>query len=253
MLSTLLILSAILPAGGADLACSAPPVAAAEVGDAYDELALDYEAAREEWREKIRSAEDSRERKALRAAPPAVEYWPRFEALADDGEGEALLWMVMHVRDKGVRSSKRGEVVRPLFERLVEHHVNEPWFGDVPEEIYTQRRYLGEQEALALLVHIDEASEVDETRAVALFSAARILQRSEGEGNEQRVAAIYERIETEFADTSVAAEVTRIKMAAQTEVGKVAPDFDGQTIDGLAFKLSEYRGKVVMLDFFGFW
>ena len=32
-----------------------------------------------------------------------------------------------------------------------------------------------------------------------------------------------------------------------------APDFDAKTIDGHEFKLSDYRGKVVLLDFYGFW
>ena len=32
-------------------------------------------------------------------------------------------------------------------------------------------------------------------------------------------------------------------------VGKVAPDIEGQDQDGVKFKLSDYRGKVVLLDF----
>ena len=32
-------------------------------------------------------------------------------------------------------------------------------------------------------------------------------------------------------------------------VGKVAPDIDGVDQDGVKFKLSDYRGKVVLLDF----
>ncbi|MCA9321957.1 MAG: redoxin domain-containing protein [Planctomycetes bacterium] len=37
------------------------------------------------------------------------------------------------------------------------------------------------------------------------------------------------------------------------QVGMVAPDIKGQDQDGIAFKLSDYRGKVVMLDFWGHW
>lgn len=35
--------------------------------------------------------------------------------------------------------------------------------------------------------------------------------------------------------------------------GKLAPDIAGTDIDGVAFKLSDYRGKVIMLDFWGSW
>jgi cytochrome oxidase Cu insertion factor (SCO1/SenC/PrrC family) len=37
------------------------------------------------------------------------------------------------------------------------------------------------------------------------------------------------------------------------DVGKLAPDIEGEDIDGQKFKLSEYRGKVVLLDFWGHW
>jgi hypothetical protein len=36
-------------------------------------------------------------------------------------------------------------------------------------------------------------------------------------------------------------------------IGKVAPEIEGEDIDGKAFKLSDYRGKVVVLDFWGHW
>jgi peroxiredoxin len=36
-------------------------------------------------------------------------------------------------------------------------------------------------------------------------------------------------------------------------IGKVAPDIEGEDIDGRRFKLSDYRGKVVLLDFWGNW
>ncbi|MFK7768665.1 MAG: hypothetical protein AB8B55_15705 [Mariniblastus sp.] len=37
------------------------------------------------------------------------------------------------------------------------------------------------------------------------------------------------------------------------KVGKIAPDIVGEDLDGVAFKLSDYRGKVVMIDFWGDW
>jgi hypothetical protein len=36
-------------------------------------------------------------------------------------------------------------------------------------------------------------------------------------------------------------------------VGKVAPEIEGEDLDGVKFKLSDYRGKVVVLDFWGDW
>ena len=36
-------------------------------------------------------------------------------------------------------------------------------------------------------------------------------------------------------------------------IGMVAPDIIGEDIDGKQFKLSDYRGKVVLIDFWGNW
>ena len=36
-------------------------------------------------------------------------------------------------------------------------------------------------------------------------------------------------------------------------IGKVAPEISGIDVDGRKFKLSDYRGKVVVLDFWGDW
>jgi len=38
-----------------------------------------------------------------------------------------------------------------------------------------------------------------------------------------------------------------------TSVGALAPEIAGNDLDGVAFRLSEYRGKVVLLDFWGNW
>ena len=37
------------------------------------------------------------------------------------------------------------------------------------------------------------------------------------------------------------------------EIGNQAPEIQGEDIDGVKFKLSDYRGKVVVLDFWGDW
>ena len=37
------------------------------------------------------------------------------------------------------------------------------------------------------------------------------------------------------------------------QIGMVAPDIEGADLDEVAFKLSDYRGKVVVLDFWGDW
>jgi hypothetical protein len=41
--------------------------------------------------------------------------------------------------------------------------------------------------------------------------------------------------------------------AESSVIGQAAPEIEGEDIDGVAFKLSDYRGKVVLIDFWGHW
>jgi len=43
------------------------------------------------------------------------------------------------------------------------------------------------------------------------------------------------------------------KTGISTEVGDPAPEIEGVDADGKVFRLSDYRGKVVLLDFWGSW
>ena len=71
--------------------------------------------------------------------------------------------------------------------------------------------------------------------------------------------SVYERLLKSFAEVPVADST----MGAQAEkrlfqirhlsVGRVAPEIQGEDIFGKSFKLSDYRGKVVVLSFWGHW
>ena len=53
--------------------------------------------------------------------------------------------------------------------------------------------------------------------------------------------------------TMARSELGGLRNMLRLAIGKVAPDIEGEDIDGNKFKLSDYRGKVVVLDFWGNW
>jgi hypothetical protein len=50
-----------------------------------------------------------------------------------------------------------------------------------------------------------------------------------------------------------AGEFNPDKLPVGLEIGNLAPNIEGEDLDGNKFQLSDYRGKVVMLDFWGDW
>lgn len=57
----------------------------------------------------------------------------------------------------------------------------------------------------------------------------------------------------ELISDTIGSKIKMLETRANVAVGKVAPDIEGPDIDDVEFKLSDYRGKVVMLDFWGDW
>jgi hypothetical protein len=77
----------------------------------------------------------------------------------------------------------------------------------------------------------------------------------------QEAQTRFERLAKDYGDlsarqNSTMKELAHIKLDALRDpvtVGKAVPEIEGEDIDGKKFKLSDYRGKVVLLDFWGNW
>lgn len=64
-------------------------------------------------------------------------------------------------------------------------------------------------------------------------------------------------ISIEKAPSEVPVEAPKVvgmeSLSETVVVGKEAPDFTIKDVDGKEWKLSDYRGKTVLLDFWAFW
>ncbi len=56
-----------------------------------------------------------------------------------------------------------------------------------------------------------------------------------------------------FLTTALHAEAASQPAQGGFEIGQTAPEIEGQDIEGKPMKLSEFRGKVVVINFWGFW
>jgi hypothetical protein len=145
---------------------------------------------------------------------------------------------------------------------LIENYMN----SDQAELLVMSLGQQGGRFAMAFeyLDWIADEAQSDAVRGGALLGQVRqySMLAEEGELDDEQHAkamAICDRIESEFAEVETImgmlgamVEPLRFEMT-HLVVGKPVPDIEGEDLDGVTFKLSDYRGKVVMLDFWGDW
>jgi hypothetical protein len=97
------------------------------------------------------------------------------------------------------------------------------------------------------------------TLALGRALAAKTDELGENQAEADKVAAEAEKylaaaIELYADNARTKADTEReLKTLRTIRVGKEAPEIKGPDLDGKDFKLSDYRGKVVLLDFWGHW
>ena len=245
--------------GGAEL--GAPFVGSpgvARSSDRFEDLEREYRTAYETWRSQIRAAEDSSARRAVRKREPGPAYWPRFEALEVAGSLPALLWMVDNVNFSGKRRSEQDALVAELYGRMIDRYSNDAGYLTGLEELFGDRRLRSADDGSALDALADRATESAPNERTAAFVAWYRAMNDAGSKDTSRSTAALETLERLEANEHLPEEQRelsrkRIFRARHLVVGAEAPLFEGQTPSGDPIALADYRGQVVLLDFFGFW
>jgi len=259
MLSILLALAlGPAPRGESATTVIATPTSASrqDAAATYPGLVKEFEAAVKAWRDELRalSKTDKAKAEALEKQHPVSAFWPRFEELGAS-DGRALLWM-LEEGDKlpGTKSETVATKSR-LVAELLEKHASQPWAGtDLPRALARQRIWFDEEWVRTQLDALATASKSKEVSASALAAlAARLTGKNATPAELERAKAIEARLAAEFAETNAAKAAAEKNAGAKYEKGGVPDDFEATDTDGVKFKLSDYRGKVVMLDFWGFW
>jgi hypothetical protein len=172
------------------------------------------------------------------------------EAFAPD----ALLWVVQKTR-----GSKANEAVKILLK----DHIQSPKMDSVPRFLL----YSGMPQADDHLRTLLEKNKDKKVQGFACLSLAQLYKmRAEDpktpDAKRERLygqATEYcDRVVKDFADVKsyrplgdlAKSELFEIK---NLRIGQIAPIIEGEDIDGKKFSLKDYRGKVVMLDFWGNW
>jgi hypothetical protein len=187
------------------------------------------------------------------AAPPspADRYRPMLEELAKAGSPRACVWFVSNIWHTS------PDVVA-LKSRCLDVITAAELDADLARRfgwgIELLVRQLGaatvEPKVLALAERV-----ADETRVSLLFSlAVALCETARDDAQRERGIALLRQVVERWPDGDYA-KGAEGKLFRYTKllVGQPAPDFEATDVDGNAFRLSDYAGKVTVIDFWGFW
>jgi hypothetical protein len=181
---------------------------------------------------------------------PVVE---RLLAYADASQGEDVaLYLSRAVRYGGVAQGSAG---RDAFMRMLEHHPKSPSWAALGQALPRMLRSFDEEVRERVVEALTESPDPDVRGWGAVMMHAQTIAESPRDSEEYRKAKAALLAAREAAkDATVRSELSGpIDLRELLGVGAVPPDIEGLDLEGAAFKLSDYRGKIILLSFWGDW
>jgi len=169
------------------------------------------------------------------------------------------------------RTSRQGPYLCPvallLFqypdaERLLRRVLDgNPDRNDRGAACYWLARYLSQQAKMVRRLRDDPARVKDYERYPGAAPIATLVKEKDPIALDREADMLLERVATEFGGVAMEGDTRDLGTIASGElfarrnlaVGKVAPEVEGVDHEGKTFKLSDFRGKVVVLTFSGNW
>ena len=217
--------------------------------------------AREEQIKAIEEARKSGSNRlpAMRMGPPKEllqEYLPKFQAAAADyaGQDDAipfLIWITFNAPGAGDK-----DAVTEALSTLTGAHLASPELRPVPPAVAAAARTIGVEKAHELLRKIEKGNPDANIQALAIFARIRPTIAKEAVTSPKYQAARKEALRALglASEAGIDAEIQGALDGREKLIdGGIAPDIVGVDLDDVEFKLSDYRGKIVMLDFWGDW
>ena len=245
------------------LACLTAGSVVTSDDDDLGELEQRLENIREEFRTAERAmmkAYDVAETDKQRAAALAVNPWEGLRERCDElafaaagTEVAAGAWSMICLKEFRYGTN---EPAWEAFHILINDHKDSEELNDVIARMPNYGRE--NKDAIAGLHQLVETSETRSVQAGSLFSLAKMLEsadatRDEAFGYYRRLAADYAELDAGRGSTFGQKATAALFEAEYLQVGLPVPDIASIDETNAAFNLSDYKGKVVLVDFWGFW
>lgn len=221
-----------------------------------------YQSVTDEYRTKLRAA--TPEERGKLTPPPLGDFAAEFADVARSApatETAAKAWMmVVQLAPQAGSKARLSEAV----ERLARDHGTAESAAGLGGTLARSGGALGEDVVQGHLRRVVELAPKGAMQAGAMLGLANSLSDADGttagSAAEKELEGLVEELKQGYAELSDArgrpyAQVADGILFARRNlvVGKTVPEIECADTQGVTFKLSDYRGKVVLLDFWGNW
>jgi hypothetical protein len=234
----------------------------ATVAEQVKALDKDFSDASQAFQKAYAEAKTNEERQKIfqEKYPQPEKYAPKFLALAennpkDPAAVDALLWVVTHSLNiqigDGAKESPRSKAIAVL----TRDHIQSEKLGQVCQGL-TYNTDKASENLLRAILEKNPHRTVQGQACLALAQYLNLSQRVQKREAAKEIEELFERAAEKYGDVKTSyfgtvgakakAELFELRFLV---VGKTAPDIEGEDQDGKKFKLSDYKGKVVLLDF----
>lgn len=259
------------------------------VEERYQALLKEYQEAQTTFQQNIAKAKTDAERqKAFESYPRPERYFDKFLQLAEENPKskvafDALMWIVSNGRGSRDKASSKA------FEILCRDHIDNERLGLVAQSLMysmnpeserflravleksphrdvkgiaclTLAQFLAGQSKL--VARMNETKDPNQVRMYKIYLGGEYAERLTAKGSKKlskEAESFFERASKDYADVKTfrgtVGQVAERELfeLKNLSIGKPAPEIVGEDIDGKPLKLSDFKGKVVVLDFFGDW
>jgi WD40 repeat protein len=222
-----------------------------QVGEMYTE----YTNAYREWQRMIQGARTQIEQATIiNTQNPGPKYAKRFFQIAEQRKGKLTGFQGLYFACVADEPSGPATYLKQAIERIERDHIKDKGLHHAIPGIATK-----DHAAVTAFLRkvVDQSPGRDNKGLACLYLASRLKEQPQFK--EAEVLGLLKRCAGEFKDVRLE-DVPLAKYAEpmifeieHLSVGKSAPEIVGVDARGKPLKLSEFRGKVVLLDFFADW
>jgi hypothetical protein len=241
---------------------AAPPT---QPDEEYDNLEQEFDSAQQAWYEELsKHQSDDGSYDATNLAPdPTETFFPRFKAYAEKHAGEpeaipALVWIVDNARGSVGADSAGDPPGKWAVEQLTRSHAADPALATHLPRLRYANYSVGNQPLIALYERVVETNKDKDAAAWAMFNLGYTYYEESPDpsmkADKPRAIDLFRRTIKDYAGTRAAERAGGyIYEIERLQIGMKAPEIVGTDVNGQEIRLSQFRGQVVVLNFWGHW